>query len=116
MPTKEKSMHTCLFCRTRSCMCILVLLFGSAPALFAQDFKLDPGCNLPFAEIAPAVDPFQSCGNCGVVSLSASPAQVSAKAYESKAKNDFCADVSAVTVVDFPALRPIQPQHVNKTH
>lgn len=109
-------MHTSLFCWTRSCTYILVLLSAPAPALFAQDFKVDPGCKLAFAEIAPADDPFQSCGNCGVVSVSASPAQVTAKVYESKAKNNFCADVSTVTVVDFPALRAMQAQHVDKSH
>jgi len=109
-------MHTSLFCRTRSCTYILVLLFGSAPALLAQDFKLDPGCRLPFADIASSSDPFQSCGNCGAVSVSAGPAQVSAKAFESKAKNNFCADASAVTIVDFRTLRAMQAQHVDKSH
>ena len=109
-------MQTYLFRGTRSCIYILVLLFGSVPILFAQDFKLDPGCKLPFAEIAPATDPFESCGNCGVVSVKSNPTQVSAKAYESKAKNNFCADASVVTVVDFSVLRAMQAQKVDKNH
>jgi hypothetical protein len=100
----------------RLCFCIVILLIGSASRLLAQDFKLDPGCRLPFADIAPPEDPVETCGNCGVVSLKAKPPQVSAKAYESKAKNNFCADVTAVTVVDFSTLRAMQAQPVDKRH
>jgi hypothetical protein len=108
-------MQKSMLCGSRSFMPILVFLVGSAPALFAQDFKLAPGCTLPFADIAPSDDPFQSCGNCGVASVKASPAQVSAKAYESQAKNNFCADASVVTVVDFSVLRAMQAQRVDKS-
>jgi hypothetical protein len=82
---------------------VLILVLGIVSPTLAQDdgFKLDPGCTLPFADIAPAQDPFQACGDCGVVSATAKPAQVRAKAFESKAKNNFCGDSSAVIVVDF---------------
>ena len=108
-------MHNYLLCVARVCLYMLVLLFGSVSVLFPQDFKLDPGCALPFAEIAPANDPFESCGNCGVVSVKTGTAQASAKAYESKAKNNFCADTSVVTVVDFTVLRAMQGQEVDKS-
>ena len=96
---------------------VLVLVLGTVSPALAQDdgFKLEAGCTLPFADIAPAQDPFQVCGNCGVVSATAKPAQVLAKAFESKAKNNFCGDTSAVTVVDFSILRKMQAQPVNKS-
>jgi hypothetical protein len=65
---------------------------------------------LPFDAIATKPDPAQKCGNCGVVSSDpkATTASMDSKVLQSSAKNDFCADQSAVTDVDFAALRQMQ--------
>ncbi len=68
-------------------------------------FTLPSGCTLPFDNIATKPDPFQKCGDCGVVSKTDKGAELQAKALQSQAKNDFCADTSQITVVDFAALR-----------
>jgi len=68
-------------------------------------FALPPGCTLPFDSIATKPDPFQKCGNCGVASKTAKGTELQAKALQSQAKNDFCADTSQVTVIDFASLR-----------
>ncbi len=104
--------------RSLSYLTATALLIGITSPLLAQDegFKLDLGCLLPFAAIAPAEDPFVSCGNCGVVSAHASPTQARAKAFESRAKNNFCADTSSVTVVNFSILREMQVKPVDKSH
>ena len=81
------------------------LLSGLLAAAQTKEFKLPAGCKLPFDAIATKPDPFQ-CGNCGVVPTDPKVAQP--KALQSQAKNDFCADSSVVTTIDFPTLRKMQ--------
>ena len=79
------------------------------PAPADSSFTLE--CSkLPFDAIATKPDPFAECGNCGVVSNKAQPAQVAAKAAQSHAKNNFCADTSQPTAVTIPNLRDFQAQ------
>lgn len=85
---------------------IFICALLSAAALGQKSqFTLPPGCTLPFDSIATKPDPFQQCGNCGVVSNKAQGTEVQAKALQSQAKNDFCADSSKVVVIDFASLR-----------
>lgn len=69
---------------------------------------------LPFDDIATKPDPFPQCGNCGVVSTSAKPAEVAPKAAQSHAKNNFCADTSNITAVMVADLRELQKQAAQK--
>lgn len=92
-----------------------LLLSGISSSHAQSNFTLPPGCKLPFADIAPATDPFAKCGNCGVVSATARGATVAAKAAESGAKNNFCADTSSKTVVNFQILRQMQAKPVDKS-
>lgn len=85
---------------------------GGSTATASGGFTLE--CKLPFDDIATKPDPFPQCGNCGVVSTKAPPAEVSAKAAQSHAKNDFCADTNAVTVVTVADLRDLQKQAAAK--
>lgn len=79
------------------------------PAPTGSGFTLE--CSkLPFDAIATKPDPFAACGNCGVVSSKAQPAEVAAKAAQSHAKNDFCADTSKITPVTITDLRSFQAQ------
>ena len=80
-------------------------LIGSSALGQTGGFTLPSGCTLPFDNIATKPDPFKKCGNCGVVSKTAKGAELQAKALQSQAKNDFCADTSQITVVDFATLR-----------
>lgn len=86
-------------------LALTVLLVCLVGATATGQAKFVPGCTLPFDNIATKPDPFQKCGNCGIVSKTAKGAEVQAKALQSQAKNDFCADTSHVTVVDFATLR-----------
>jgi hypothetical protein len=70
-----------------------------------------PECDkLPFDNIATKPDPFGECGNCGVLSANEnnSPVQGPAKAAQSHAKNNVCADTSKVTSVTVADLRDMQ--------
>jgi hypothetical protein len=79
------------------------------PAPAGGSFVL--GCPaLPFDAIATKPDPFAQCGNCGVVSSNAQPAEVASKAAQSHSKNNFCADTSKITAVTFTDLRAFQAQ------
>jgi hypothetical protein len=76
-----------------------------------------PECDkLPFDDIATKPDPFSECGNCGTLSANenSSPVQGPAKAAQSHAKNDFCADTSKVTPVTVADLRDMQKQAAAK--
>jgi hypothetical protein len=94
------------------CAAALALL-GVATA-HGQAPSFNPGCTLPFAEIATTPDPFVSCGNCGVVPASATATEAAAKAAESKAKNNLCGDMTKKTVVDFGILTKMQALPINK--
>src|SRR5271157_3117223 len=96
--------HRNLWFLTLTGLLVCALLSTAAVAQKSQ-FRLPPGCTLPFDDIATKPDPFQQCGNCGVVSTKAQGTEVQAKALQSQAKNNFCADTSAVTVIDFASLR-----------
>ena len=77
-----------------------------------------PECNkLPFTDIATNPDPFSECGNCGVLSAdeNSSSVQGPAKAAQSHAKNNFCADTSKVTPVTVADLRELQKQAAAKS-
>ena len=92
---------------------VIGILLGLSSCLAtaqSDEFKLPAGCKLPFAAIATTPDPFQKCGNCGVVSTNPKDTAESkaAKALQSQAKNDFCANMSSVTTIDFAALRAMQ--------
>ena len=87
-----------------------VLVMLGAGTAHGQGPTFDPGCPLPYANIATTPDPFADCGNCGVVSASAQPAAAAAHAAESKAKNNLCGDVTKRTVVDFSILANMQAQ------
>ena len=90
---------------------VVLLIVASAfclPTRAQQPPQFEVNCTLPFADIAPAHDPFVNCGNCGVASKRASPKADVAKAYESNAKNDFCAATSRIAVVNFSILRAMQ--------
>src|SRR5579864_2861980 len=81
------------------------------PAPASSGFTLE--CSkLPFDAIATKPDPFAECGNCGVVpsSPNAKPAELAAKAAQSQAKNNFCADTSKITPVTITDLRAFQAQ------
>ncbi len=93
----------------------ILLLSGASSSLAQSDFAVPSGCKLPFADIAPAPDPFRKCGNCGVVSAVAKGPTIAAKAAESSAKNNFCADATTGTVVDFEILRQMQAKPVDKS-
>jgi hypothetical protein len=69
-------------------------------------------CKLPFDGIATKPDPFAPCGNCGVVSSSppATPAENQAKAAQSQAKNNFCANASSPAAFTFADLRNMQAE------
>jgi hypothetical protein len=71
---------------------------------------------LPFDDIATKPDPFSECGNCGVLSPSenSSLKQGPAKAAQSHAKNNFCADTSKVVPVAVSDLRNMQKQAAAK--
>ena len=71
---------------------LICALLSTAALAQKSQFTLPPGCTLPFDNIATKPDPFQQCGNCGVVSNKAQGTEVQAKALQSQAKNDFCAD------------------------
>jgi hypothetical protein len=76
-----------------------------------------PECDkLPFDNIATKPDPFNECGNCGVLSANenSSAVQGPAKAEQSHAKNNFCADTSKVTPVTVADLRDMQKQAAAK--
>lgn len=103
--------------RSTSFVLAAFLSLSGASASRAQGtFTLPPGCKLPFADIAPPTDSFAKCSNCGVVSASAKGPGVMAKAAESSAKNNFCADTSAKTTVDFQTLRAMQAKAVDKNN
>jgi len=75
-----------------------------------------PECStLPFEDIATKPDPFSECGNCGVLSPTenSSPVKGPAKASQSHAKNNFCANTSKVTSVTMADLRDMQKQAKN---
>jgi len=93
----------------------ILLLSGVSSGRAQSNFTLPPECKPPFADIAPATDPFADCGNCGVVSAAAKGPGIAAKAAESSAKNNFCADISTKTVVDFQLLRQMQAKPVDKS-
>lgn len=79
-----------------------------AGALAQSDpFQLASGCKLPFANIATKPDPYVQCGNCGAVERPqpGHPSDAKAKALQSQAKNNLCADTSQVTAVDFATLQ-----------
>ena len=79
-----------------------------AAALAQTDsFQLPAGCTLPYDKIATKPDPFIQCGNCGAMEkprpgLTSDP---KAKALQSQAKNNLCADTSQITTVDFATLQ-----------
>src|SRR5215813_184747 len=81
-----------------------------APAAYGFNLRC---ANLPFDNIATKPDPLAKCGNCEVVSTSAPPNEVAAKAAQSNAKNNFCADTSKITVVTIADLRDLQRQAAN---
>jgi len=90
------------------------LLFAAIPLLLlADDFKLPDNCTLPFARIATQPDPYASCGNDG--SGKAGKALTAAKIREDNAKNNFCADASKPTTVDFKILKQMQTKAPKKT-
>jgi hypothetical protein len=93
----------------------MLLLSGASSSQAQSTITLPPGCKLPFSDIAPATDPFVKCGNCGVVSAVAKGPTIAAKAEESNAKNNFCADTTNRTVVDFEILRQMQAKPVDKS-
>ena len=89
-------------------VCASALSLLGATTARGQGPNYDPGCAVPFAEIATTPDPFVSCGNCGVVPTSATATQAAAKAAESKAKSNLCGDMTKKTVVDFSILTKMQ--------
>ena len=79
-----------------------------ATALAQSDsFQLPSGCKLPFENIATKPDPYVQCGNCGAVERPqpGRPSDAKAKALQSQAKNNLCADVSQVMTADFATLQ-----------
>ena len=74
-------------------------------------FILECG-KLPFDDIATKPDPFEECGNCGVLSAkeNSNPVAGPAKVAQSHAKNNFCSDVSNVTAITVADLRDMQNQ------
>jgi len=95
-------------------VCASALSLLGATTARGQGPNYDPGCAVPFAEIATTPDPFVSCGNCGVVPTSATATQAAAKAAESKAKSNLCGDMTKKTVVDFSILTKMQALKINK--
>jgi len=85
---------------------LFCLLSGLLATAQTNEFQLPSGCKLPFDAIATKPDPVVQCGNCGVVP--ADPKVAQPKALQSQAKNDFCADTSDVTAIDFATLRKMQ--------
>jgi hypothetical protein len=83
------------------------------PAPAGGGFTLECA-KLPFDAIATKPDPFAECGNCGVLSTNAQPAEVAAKPAQSHAKNNFCADTSKITPVTISDLRSFQAQAAQK--
>jgi hypothetical protein len=90
-----------------------ILIWLPAPVSAQGGFKA--GCTLPYAQIASPADPLASCGNCGVVSATAKPADAAAKAAQSQAKNNLCGNLSAKIVVDFNILAQMQALSSNKS-
>ncbi len=79
-----------------------------AAALAQSDsFQLPSGCKLPFDSIATKPDPYVKCGNCGAVERPqpGHTGDAKAKALQSGAKNNLCADTSQTTTVDFATLQ-----------
>ena len=84
------------------------LLGGIFSVSMADDFKLPPGCTLPFDSIATKPDPFVKCGNDGSGTDGAPVSDP--KKLEDNAKNNFCADLTNKTTVDFKILKQMQAQ------
>jgi hypothetical protein len=101
--------------RLRLVMCVSALVLFLAATAHGQGPTFDPGCTVPYANIATTPDPFVACGNCGVVSANphSTAAAKAAHAAESKAKNNLCGDATKKTVVDFAILAEMQAQTSN---
>jgi len=81
----------------------------------ADDFKLPGNCSLPpvFAGVATKPDPYIHCNNDGAGK--GGKALDPAKVREDNAKNNFCADASHPTTVDFTILAQMQTKAPDKS-
>ncbi len=89
---------------------LFCLIAGALAQAQTGNDILPAGCTLPFDAIATKPDPFVQCGHCGVVSKTAKGTVLQAKMLQSQAKNNFCADTTQITVVDFAAMRAMGAQ------